>query len=365
MTNSLFSLAQPFLTALDPETAHGLAIQALKAGVYPRPEAAASDNLAQTVFGLKFANPVGIAAGFDKNAEVPDAILGLGMGFVEVGTLTPLAQSGNPRPRIFRLKSKRGIINRLGFNNDGHGPALTRLQQREQNGIVGVNIGANKDTVDKTLDYVAGIKTFAPLASYFTVNISSPNTPGLRRLQQRDELDHLLAAVLGQRDACAKEHVRVPVLVKIAPDLSEAELKDIVEICLQREIDGAIVSNTTITRDGVQGTDNAQQAGGLSGAPLFEKSTAVLARFHVLSTGKIPLIGVGGIDSAQSAYAKITAGATLVQLYTGLIYKGVGLVGSIISGLSDLLVRDGYENIADAVGVNAEEWSMKFDHKRD
>ena len=364
MTNSLFSLAQPFLTALDPETAHGLAIQALKAGIYPRPDAAAPDNLAQTVFDLKFANPVGIAAGFDKNAEVPDAILRLGMGFAEVGTLTPAAQSGNPRPRIFRLKSKRGVINRLGFNNDGHAPALVRLQQREQNGIVGVNIGANKDSADKTLDYVAGIKTFAAVASYFTVNISSPNTPGLRGLQQRDELDRLLEAVLKQRDACAKEQPRVPVLVKIAPDLTEAELKDIVEICLQREIDGAIISNTTIARDSVQGADNAQQSGGLSGAPLFEKSTAVLARFHVLSAGKIPLIGVGGIDSAQSAYAKIIAGATLVQLYTGLIYQGVGLVGSIISGISDLLARDGYENIADAVGTGAEEWAAKFNQER-
>jgi len=363
MTNSLFSLAQPFLTALDPETAHGLAIQALKAGIYPRPDAASPDNLAQTVFGLKFANPVGIAAGFDKNAEVPDAILGLGMGFAEVGTLTPLAQSGNPRPRIFRLKSKRGVINRLGFNNDGHEPALTRLQQREQTGIIGVNIGANKDTADKILDYVAGIKTFASVASYFTVNVSSPNTPGLRGLQQRDELDQLLAAVLSQRDVCAKEQARVPVLVKIAPDLSDAELKDIVEICLKREIDGAIISNTTITRDNVQGVDNAQQTGGLSGAPLFEKSTAVLARFHVLSAGKIPLIGVGGIDSAQTAYAKITAGATLVQLYTGLIYQGIGLVGSIISGLSDLLARDGHENIADAVGAGAEEWSAKFNQE--
>ncbi len=364
MTNPLFSLAQPFITRLDPETAHGLAIQALKAGIYPRPETVAPDNLAQTVFGLKFANPVGIAAGFDKNAEVPDAILGLGMGFAEVGTLTPLAQSGNPRPRIFRLKSKRGVINRLGFNNDGHGPALQRLQQRQQNGIVGVNIGANKDTTDKTLDYVAGIKTFAPVASYFTVNISSPNTPGLRGLQQRDELDHLLAAVLSQRDACAKEQPRIPVLVKIAPDLNQAELEDIVEICLKRKIDGAIISNTTITRDSVQGAENAGETGGLSGAPLFKKSTAVLARFHVLSAGKIPLIGVGGIDSAQSAYAKITAGATLVQLYTGLIYEGVGLVGSIISGLSDLLARDGYENIADAVGTRAEEWSTKFNQEK-
>jgi len=363
MTSSLFSLAQPFLTALDPETAHGLAIQALKAGIYPRCDAASPDNLIQTVFGLKFANPVGIAAGFDKNAEVPDAILGLGMGFAEVGTLTPKAQTGNPRPRIFRLKSERGIINRLGFNNDGHAPALTRLQQRGQNGIVGVNIGANKDTGDKTLDYVAGIKTFAPVASYFTVNISSPNTPGLRGLQQRDELDHLLAAVLKQRDASAKKHARVPVLVKIAPDLTEAELKDIVEICLQREIDGAIISNTTIARGSVQGAENAGETGGLSGAPLFEKSTAVLARFHVLSAGKIPLIGVGGIDSAQTAYAKITAGATLVQLYTGLIYEGVGLVGSIISGLSDLLARDGYENIGQAVGAKSEEWSTKFNQE--
>ncbi len=361
MTNSLFSLAQPFLTALDPETAHGLAIQALKAGIYPRPDAALPNNLAQTVFGLKFANPVGIAAGFDKNAEVPDAILGLGMGFAEVGTLTPAAQSGNPRPRIFRLKSKRGVINRLGFNNDGHAPALARLQQRVQTGIVGVNIGANKDTSDKTNDYVAGIKTFAPVASYLTVNISSPNTPGLRGLQQRGELDHLLAAVLNQRDECAKEHARVPVLVKIAPDLSNEELNDIVEICLKREIDGAIISNTTIALDGVQGVDNADQTGGLSGVPLFEKSTAVLAKFHLLSAGKIPLIGVGGIDSAQSAYTKITAGATLVQLYTGLIYKGVGLVGAIIPGLSDLIAQDGHNTIAQAVGTKAEEWSAKFD----
>ncbi len=356
MSSSLFSLAQPFLTALDPETAHGLSIQALKAGIYPRPQISNSATLAQTVFGLNFPNPIGIAAGFDKNAEVPDAILGLGMGFAEVGTLTPLAQSGNPRPRIFRLKSKRGVINRLGFNNDGHAPALKRLESRTQNGIVGVNIGANKDTQDKTLDYVAGIKTFAQVASYFTVNISSPNTPGLRGLQQRDELDNLLEAVLKQRDVCAKQYSRVPVLVKIAPDLSEAELRDIVDICLKHTVDGAIISNTTITRDNVRGIDNANQAGGLSGVPLFEKSTAMLAGFYSLSEGKIPLIGVGGVDSAKTAYAKITAGATVVQLYTGLIYEGVALVGEIISGLEDLLVKDGHKTLAQAIGTQAGKW---------
>ncbi len=359
MSNSLFSLAQPFLTALDPETAHGLAIQALKAGIYPRPQTSNPDTLAQTVFGLSFPNPIGIAAGFDKNAEVPDAMLGLGMGFAEVGTLTPLAQSGNVRPRIFRLKSKRGVINRLGFNNDGHAPALKRLERRAQNGIVGVNIGANKDTQDKTLDYVAGIKTFAKTASYFTVNISSPNTPGLRGLQQRDQLDHLLTAVLKQRDMCAKQHARVPVLVKIAPDLSAVELKDIVDICLKHNIDGAIISNTTITRENVHGSDNAKQAGGLSGAPLFEKSTAILARFYCLSEGKIPLIGVGGVDSAKTAYAKITAGATLVQLYTGLIYEGVGLVGEIITGLEELLAKEGHKTLAQAIGTRADEWSTR------
>ncbi len=357
MSNSLFSFAQPFLTALDPETAHGLAIQALKAGVYPRVSAQAPESLMQTVFGLTFPNPIGIAAGFDKNAEVPDAILGLGMGFAEIGTVTPLAQTGNPRPRIFRLKAKRGVINRLGFNNEGHAAALARLERRAKNGIVGVNIGANKDTQDKTLDYVAGIKTFAQVASYFTVNISSPNTPGLRGLQQRDELDGLLVAVLKQRDMCAKNTPRVPVLVKIAPDLDEEELGDIVEICLKHKVDGAIISNTTITRDTVQGIDNAIEVGGLSGAPLFEKSTAMLARFYCRSEGKIPLIGVGGVDSAQTAYTKITAGATLVQLYTGLIYEGVGLVDEIISGLDDLLKKDGHKTIAQAVGTKAEEWS--------
>jgi len=359
MSNSLFSFAQPFLTALDPETAHGLAIQALKAGIYPRPQTPSPESLAQTIFGLRFLNPIGIAAGFDKNAEVPDAILALGMGFAEVGTLTPQAQTGNPRPRIFRLKSKRGVINRLGFNNDGHAPALKRLEHRAQNGIVGVNIGANKDTQDKTLDYVAGIKTFAKTASYFTVNISSPNTPGLRGLQQRDELDNLLEAVLKQRDICAKQYSRVPVLVKIAPDLSDSELKDIVDICLKHDIDGAIISNTTLARDTVQGLSNADQAGGLSGAPLFEKSTAILARFYCLSEGKIPLVGVGGVDSAKTAYAKITAGATLVQLYTGLIYQGVGLVGEIISGLEDLLVEDGHKTLNQAIGTRAEQWSSR------
>ena len=360
MANSLFSLAQPFLTALDPETAHGLAIQALKAGIYPRPEAPSPDNLTQNVFGLNFPNPIGIAAGFDKNAEVPDAILGLGMGFAEVGSITPLAQSGNPKPRIFRLKSKRGVINRLGFNNEGHEAALVRLSARAPNGIVGVNIGANKNTSDKALDYVKGIKTFAQFASYFTVNISSPNTPGLRGLQERGELDHLLEAVLKQRDICAQDHARVPVLVKIAPDLSDAELKDIVEVCLKHNVDGAIISNTTIARDTVRGAENAGETGGLSGAPLFNKSTAALARFYVLSEGKIPLIGVGGIDSAQTAYTKITAGATLVQLYTGLIFEGVGLVSGIISGLNELLEKDGHKTIADAIGTNAQEWSKKF-----
>lgn len=359
MTNPLFSLAQPLLTALNPETAHGLAIQALKAGIYPRPQTPASESLAQTVFGLKFPNPVGIAAGFDKNAEVPDAILGLGLGFAEVGSITPKAQTGNPRPRIFRLRSKRGVINRLGFNNEGHGPALARLENRAPTGIVGVNIGANKDTEDKILDYVAGIKTFAHVASYFTVNISSPNTPGLRGLQQRDEFDKLLAAVLQQRDASAQENSRVPVLVKIAPDLTDTELKDIVEVCLAHKIDGAIISNTTIARTGVEGTENADETGGLSGAPLFDKSTAMLAKFYRLSEGKIPLIGVGGVESAKTAYAKITAGATLIQLYTGLIYEGAGLVDGIISGMSDLLVADGHTSITQAIGTRAAEWSKK------
>lgn len=359
MANSLFSLAQPFFTALDPEKAHTLAIVALKAGIHPRCSNDFGSSLAQNLFGLDFPNPIGIAAGFDKNAEVPDALIALGMGFSEVGSITPKPQAGNPKPRIFRVSSKRGVINRLGFNNEGHAAAHARLKARTQKAIVGVNIGANKDTEDKTLDYVEGIKAFADVAAYFVINISSPNTPGLRGLQERGELDALLNAVLAQRDQSAAEHGRIPVLVKIAPDLSANELEDIVEVCLKHQIDGAIVSNTTISRETITGAENAEETGGLSGAPVFDLSTHMLARFYVLSEEKIPLIGVGGVGNAATAYEKIKAGASLVQLYTGMIYGGVGLVEEILTDLVVLVKNDGHTSIAEAIGTKASEWASK------
>ncbi|MGD9543256.1 MAG: quinone-dependent dihydroorotate dehydrogenase [Methylocystis sp.] len=331
-----FGVATPLLRLLDAETAHRASIAALKllpAGA-PGPDDA---RLAVSAFGLDFPNPIGLAAGFDKNAEVADAMLGFGFGFVEVGTLTPRAQPGNARPRAFRLVEDSAVINRYGFNNVGHASALARLSQRARRGVVGVNIGANKDAADRVADYVAGVRAFAEVASYFTINVSSPNTPGLRDLQEPDALSDLLARVIDARDAA---RIRRPLLLKIAPDLTLDQLDDIVRVARDRRIDGMIVSNTTISRPATLRSPLARESGGLSGAPLFDLSTRVLAQTYLRVEGQFPLIGVGGVDGVEAALAKIEAGATLTQLYSAMVYAGPGLVTRIKRGLIDVLARD-------------------------
>ena len=347
----LFPLVRPVMSLLDPEAAHTLTLRGLRMGLGPRAREADPVSLAIDLLGMHFENPLGIAAGFDKNGEVPDAMLAMGMGFTEVGTVTPLPQAGNPRPRVFRLPVHRAVINRLGFNNEGHQALKKRLEARRARlgpdaGIVGVNIGANKDSADRIADYEAGIRTFEGLASYFTVNISSPNTPGLRALQNRAELEALIARVLAARKT------RTPVLLKIAPDLGPEELADIVEVALAQGLDGLIVSNTTIVRDRLVSGVHANETGGLSGAPLFAMSTAVLADIYRLTKGRLPLIGVGGISSGRDAYLKIRAGASLLQLYSALTYEGPGLIARVKRELAAHLAADGFAHLKDAVGAD-------------
>ena len=343
-------LSRPLMRALDPEDAHALAIKALRFMPLARPGADAPE-LGVRAFGLNFPNPVGLAAGFDKNAQAPDALLRLGFGFVEVGTVTPRAQTGNPRPRLFRLEADEGVINRLGFNNEGGAAVLARLAARaNEGGIVGVNIGANRDSPDRAEDYVRLIETFAPVASYFTVNVSSPNTPGLRDLQQAEALDDLLARVIDARERVRPRAGPTPVLLKIAPDLTLSDLDDVVGIARKHRVDGMIVGNTTISRPGsLRERDKAGEAGGLSGRPLFKLSTRMLAETFVRAEGAFPLIGVGGIDSGATAIAKIKAGATLVQLYSGLVYRGIGLVSEIKADLLAALKR-GHRDLAGVDG---------------
>ena len=326
----IYRLIRPLLFALDPETAHGLAIAALKAGLYPRAPAPDS-RLSRRVLGLDFPNPIGLAAGFDKNAEVVDAALAMGFGFVEVGTVTPLPQPGNPRPRMFRLTTDRAIINRLGFNNEGHEAVHARLAARERRGIVGVNLGANKDSADRVADYVAGVSRFADVADYLTINVSSPNTPGLRDLQEKAALTRLLGAVGEVRGRLPKSPL---VLVKIAPDLDNDALAAFVETAVSSGIDGVIVSNTTIARDGLSDRTHAHEVGGLSGRPLFRRSTEMIAAVRRLAGDRLALIGTGGVDSVATARAKLAAGANLVQLYTGMVYEGPGLPARIAAGLA-------------------------------
>jgi dihydroorotate dehydrogenase len=358
-----FSL--PLLRWIDPEDAHRLAIQGLRLLPPMRARADAS-NLAVRAFGLNFPNPVGMAAGFDKNAEVPDALLRLGFGFVEIGSVTPRPQSGNPRPRLFRLERDEAVINRMGFNNDGAEVVLKRLAARAQSGgIVGVNVGANKDSEDRTADYVSLIETFAPVASYFTVNVSSPNTPGLRNLQQSAALDDLLARVIDARERVRKNAGDSPVLLKIAPDLSLAELDDVVHIARSRKVDGMIVANTTLARPStLRETNRAKEQGGLSGRPLFRLSTRMVAETYVRVEGAFPLVGVGGIDSGGAALTKIRAGASLIQLYSSLVYKGLGLVDDIKRDLASTLLRTGRDSLAEIVGADAatltaEDWPVR------
>jgi dihydroorotate dehydrogenase len=358
-----FSL--PLLRWFDPEDAHRMAIHGLRLlpPVKPRTE---DSKLAVRAFGLNFPNPIGMAAGFDKSAEVPDALLRLGFGFVEIGTVTPKPQGGNPRPRLFRLERDEAVINRMGFNNDGAEVALRRLAARAHHGgIVGVNVGANKDSSDRVADYVQLIETFAPVASYFTVNVSSPNTPGLRNLQQSAALDDLLAKVIDARERVRKNAGDSPVLLKIAPDLSLTELDDVVHIARSRRVDGMIVANTTLARpSALREQSRAKEQGGLSGRPLLRLSTRMVAETYVRTEGAFPLIGVGGIDSGGAALTKIRAGASLIQLYSSLVYKGLGLVEDIKNDLASTLLRTGRDSLSEIVGadaatITAEDWPVK------
>lgn len=337
----MFATLRPLLFRLDPERAHDLTLAALSTGLGPRGRA--DDPILATALGrLALPNPLGLAAGFDKDARVPGAMLRMGFGFVEIGTVTPRPQVGNPRPRVFRLVAAAAVINRLGFNNGGVAAALARLRAARPAGIVGVNIGANKDSPDRVADYAYGAAAARDIADYLTVNVSSPNTPGLRGLQDPGELAGLIAAVLGSAGA-------TPVFVKVAPDLDAAAIAGIARIAVDSGIAGLIVSNTTLARPGV----DSSEAGGLSGAPLFAPSTEILRAFARATARAVPLIGVGGIASGADAYAKLRAGASAVQLYTGLVYHGPALVGRIKTELAALLRRGGFAAVADAVGVDA------------
>jgi len=326
----IYDIVRPFLFALDPETAHRAAISALQTGLVPRPAAAADAGLRRTVMGLEFPNPLGVAAGFDKNAEVVDAALALGFGFVEVGSVTPRPQPGNPKPRVFRSVADGALINRLGFNSDGHDVVYARLAKRAPHGIVGVNLGANKDSADRVADYAGGVTRFSDVASYLAINISSPNTPGLRDLQEKDGLARLLAAVAEARERAAR---RVPIVVKIAPDLDDDALAAMCEAIVAARMDGMIVSNTTVSRAGLSDARIAAEAGGMSGRPLFAPSTAMLAKVRTIVGSRLALIGTGGIHSVATAREKLAAGADLIQLYTGMIYEGPELPGRIVAGL--------------------------------
>ncbi|NQW12307.1 MAG: quinone-dependent dihydroorotate dehydrogenase [Alphaproteobacteria bacterium] len=349
---NIFDLALPALRLLDPETAHRITVRALATGFGPVDRSSVPSSLAQSVFGLDFPHPVCLAAGFDKSAECWRGLQRLGVGAVEVGTITPRPQAGNPRPRLFRLPEDAAVINRNGFNNDGLAAAVVRLAGRDRGlGVVGVNIGANKDTADPVEDYVTGVLAFAPLADYLTINISSPNTPGLRDLQGEGSLGRLLAAVMA---ACDGAGARPPVLLKIAPDLAEGQLEAIVETAITAGIAGLIISNTTVARpESLRGTARGE-AGGLSGRPLFGPSTRLLARAYRIAGNRLPLVGVGGVEDGASAYAKIRAGARLVQLYTALVYNGPGLFRRIRDDIAAHLAVDGIERVEEAVGLDAE-----------
>lgn len=353
--SDLFAIVGPLLRALPPETAHYLTIRALVTGLVEITSEPDDPVLATELWGRAIPNPVGLAAGFDKNAQVFGAMARLGFGLIEVGSVTPRPQPGNPKPRLFRLGEDRAVINRMGFNNRGHDYVRGRLAAgHEGPGLLGVNLGANKDSTDRAADYVAGIRALGALADYVVVNVSSPNTPGLRALQGKAELDDLLARVLAQRDETAAEAGKaIPLMLKIAPDLTDDDICDICDVVLARGVDGLIVSNTTIDRPASLRSRHKSEAGGLSGRPLFAPSTALLGAVYRRTGGRVPLIGVGGISSGADAYAKIRAGASAVQLYTALVYEGPGLVGRIKRDLAALLKADGHERVTDAVGVGS------------
>jgi dihydroorotate dehydrogenase len=333
---------------LDPETAHRATVRLMASPLSPRLHVRSDPMLRTRIAGIDFPNPLGLAAGFDKNAEVPDGMLRLGFGFVEIGGVTPLPQPGNERPRVFRLVEDGAVINRYGFNNDGLDAIAARLLRRKRKGIVGANLGANKDSANRLEDYVKGVKGLEGLVDFYTVNISSPNTPGLRALQDKAALSGLLKRVLAARNRLS---VKAPVFLKIAPDLTDGDKADIAAAALEEKIDALIVSNTTIARDPSLKSPYRDEKGGLSGRPLFAPSTALLKEFHQSLKGGIPLVGVGGVFSAEDAYEKIRAGASLVQLYTALIYKGPALVAEIVERLPRFLKRDGFTSIGEAVGA--------------
>lgn len=340
------------LHRIDPERAHGLALKALRLGLGPKGGPVSSTRLATAIAGLPLANPIGLAAGFDKNATAVGPLMRVGFGFLEVGAATPRPQPGNPKPRMFRLSEDSAVINRFGFNNEGMEAIGARLAQVRREVPVGLNLGANKDSEDRAADFAAVLAKCGPHVDFATINVSSPNTERLRDLQGKEALAALLETVTATRLA---QGLDLPLFLKIAPDLTEAELEDIVEAVQGTSINGIIATNTTLARDGLR-SGHAAEMGGLSGAPVFERSTRILARLSALTEGRFPLIGVGGVSTAEQAYAKILAGASAVQLYTALGYAGLGLVSEITRGLDALLERDGFANVADAVGKGREAW---------
>lgn len=352
--------ARPLLFSLDAERAHALSLAALKSGALSCGPVPTSERLAVKLSGLDFPNPLGVAAGYDKSAEVPDALLKLGFGFCECGTVTPKPQAGNAKPRVFRLIRERAVINRMGFNNDGLEAVHARMVERAPlGGVVGVNIGANRDSADRIADYEAGVRRFTGLASYLAVNVSSPNTAGLRTLQNRQSLAELLERVVAARDAEMTElATSTPIFLKIAPDLSDEALADIAAEVLDKRADGLIVSNTTVLRPGLTGAQ-AKEAGGLSGEPLFNRSTIVLAKMRKLIGPWLPIIGVGGVHSAETALEKIRAGADLVQLYTAMIYEGPGLAARLAREMDAYAVREGLSRLSEIRDSRVEDWAAK------
>lgn len=340
------------LHRVDPETAHALSIKALRSGLAPCPGPVTSARLKTRLAGLDLPNPVGLAAGFDKNGEVLGPLSRAGFGFIEVGAVTPRPQPGNPKPRLFRLSEDKAAINRFGFNNDGMEVMAQRLAKRPKDAVIGLNLGANKDSQDRPGDFAKVLAHCGAHLDFATVNVSSPNTEKLRDLQGKAALSALLGGVLAARDALARP---VPVFLKIAPDLTAPELEDIAAVAQETGIDAIIATNTTLSRDGLR-SPHKDETGGLSGAPLFERSTRVLAQLSVLTEGAIPLIGVGGISTADQAYAKIQAGASAVQFYTAMVYGGLSLAGAMAQGVDRLLARDGFENVAQAVGSKRKDW---------
>ena len=345
-------LALAVMHRLDPETAHGLSIKALKSGLTPCPGPVTSPRLKTEIAGLSLPNPVGLAAGFDKNAEALSALTQAGFGFIEVGAATPRPQPGNPKPRLFRLSEDRAAINRFGFNNEGMEAIGARLAQRPKDGVIGLNLGANKDSDDRAQDFARVLSHCGAHLDFATVNVSSPNTEKLRDLQGKAALSALLAGVMEAREGLDRP---IPVFLKIAPDLDEAGLDDIADVARESGIDAVIATNTTLARDGLKSAQR-DEMGGLSGAPLFEKSTRVLAQLSSRLDGAVPIIGVGGISSAEDAYAKIRAGASAVQFYTALVYGGLSLAAEIANGLDALLARDGHDSVAQAVGTDRATW---------